>query len=270
MARFRALGWWVASAAVLAAWDDDIDEAMELISAGLHIASSLRHEPMLIVQFVRVNICGNAINAMYEVLDEGYPPGEQVPMIILELDKLRDRTSLARALQAERCFLLALDRLAAKALAKPFRLLDQLTYLDFSAEVTDLAGLPAYESRDALKELTDRVNRTSKLKVSARTLIPALVRALGVQDMLVAQCDIAEMAMYLKQYKKNTAAYPERLDAIVPDYIQELPVDPFTGGAYVYRKESEGFVLYSVSVNLVDDGGKPDVREGDIVWRSSR
>jgi hypothetical protein len=221
---------------------------------------------------VRVNICGNAINAMYEVLDEGYPTEEHVPVIVLELDKLRDRTSLARALEAERCFQLAHDRrfIAGKAVARPFRLLDQLTYLDFSAKVTNLAALPGYESRDALKELTDRVNRTSKLKVTARTLIPALVRALGVQDTVVASCDIAEMVLYLKLYKKSTGSYPEELAAIVPEYIQELPLDPFTGGAYVYRKESEGFVLYSVSVNLVDDGGKPDVREGDIVWRSSR
>jgi hypothetical protein len=272
MARFRVLSRWVGSAAVLAARDEDIDEAFNLISAQLHIASSLRHEPMLITQLVRVAIGGLAFDAMQKVLDENYPPDEHVPMVVAELDKLRSREPFARALEAEQCSILAHDRqlMAASYVARPFRLLDQSAYLEYMPQLIDLAVLPSCESRDALEKLEDELSGLSKLKVSARLVIPAASRALETQDRLVAQCDLAEMAMYLKQYKRRTGSYPEKLDAIVPECIQELPVDPFTGTPYIYRKEAEGFVMYSVGVNVVDDGGKSQGRAGDIVWRSRR
>jgi hypothetical protein len=272
LARFRALSRWVASAAVLAAWDGDMNEAFDLVSSGLHIANGLRDEPILIAQLVRVAIGGIAIGAMYEIMDENCPPDEQVPMIVAELDKLRDREPFARALQGERCFAIAQGRRLAGLgyVARPFRLLDQLAYLEYMPEVIDLAALPAYESRHRFEELEHQVSTISKLKVTARLVIPAFARGLESQDRFVAQCDLAEMAMYLKQYKRKTGSYPEKPDAIAPDYIRELPVDPFTGTPYVYRKEGEGFVLYSVARNSLDDGGKPGWLGGDIVWRSSR
>jgi len=272
LARFRALSRWVGSAAVLAAWDEDIDEAFDLISAQLHIASSLRREPLLITQLVRVAIGGMAFNVMQKVLDEDYPSDEYVPMVVAELDKLRDREPFARALEAEQCSILAHDRkfMAAMYVARPFRLLDESAYLEYMPQLIDLAVLPSYKSRDSLEKLEDELSGLSKFKVSARLVIPAASRALETQDRLVAQCDLAEMAIYLKQFKMKTGSYPEKLDAIVLEYIRELPVDPFTGTPYVYRKEGDGFVLYSVGVNLADDNGEPDGRAGDIVWRSSR
>jgi len=227
---------------------------------------------MLITQLVRVAIGGMAFDAMQKALDENYPPDEYVPMVVAELDKLRDREPFARALEAEQCSIIAHDRrlMAAQYVARPFRLLDQLAYLEYMPQVIDLAALPAYKSRDSLEKLEDQVSSISKLKVAARLVIPAASRALETQDRLVAQCDLAEMAMYLKQYKGKTGSYPKKLDAIVPEYSQELPVDPFAGAPYIYRKDGDGFVLYSFGVNVVDDGGIPDWTKGDIVWRSIR
>ena len=286
LARFRALSRWVASAAILAAREGDMNEAFDLISSGLHIANSLRNEPILIAQFVQIAIGGIAINAMYETLDENYPPNEHVPMIVFELNDLRDRRSFVRAWQGERCF--AIDwlrrpprderglrlrgaiRSAADHLARPFRLLDEVAYLDSTAKLIDLAALPFYRSQEQLEQLQHDINKMSKLKPLTQIAMTPSLSALQVQDKQVAMCDLAEMAMYLKQYKKKAGSYPEKLDAIVPEYIQEVPVDPFTGTPYIYRKEGEGFVLYSVARNLLDDGGTPDWPGGDIVWRSSR
>ena len=272
LARMRALARYVGDAAILEAREGNMKEASELISAGLHIANALKREPLLITQLVLMAIGGIAIGAMYETLEEGYLPDERLREIIAELDELRDRRPFAGGLQGELCFFLARDRqlMGASYVGRPFRLVDEEAYLKYMPRVIEFAAVPSYESRLALKELGDEVSTISKLKVATRTTVPAFSRALPAQDRIVVQCDLAEMAIYLKQLKKKTGSYPEKLDAIVPEYIQELPVDPFTGAPYLYRKESEGFVLYSVSVNLVDDGGKPDAREGDIVWRSSR
>jgi len=51
---------------------------------------------------------------------------------------------------------------------------------------------------------------------------------------------------------------PDSLDALVPDYLPELPVDPYDGKPLRYDKEK----VWSVGEDLKDDGGK---FRGDMV-----
>ena len=69
-------------------------------------------------------------------------------------------------------------------------------------------------------------------------------------------------------YRMKHGAYPEKLDALVPDFIDKLPVDPFSGKDYIYRRDGKGFIVYSIGANGADDGGmRSDVRdEGDVVF----
>ena len=61
---------------------------------------------------------------------------------------------------------------------------------------------------------------------------------------------------------------------IVPEFMEQIPPDPFTGRNLVYRREGDGFVLYSLGENLTDHGGAPKTLENkgnegyDIVWRA--
>ena len=68
--------------------------------------------------------------------------------------------------------------------------------------------------------------------------------------------------------------YPTKLAQIAPEFIDKVPEDPFSGKSLIYRTEGEGFIIYSVGQNQVDDGGaRPERRkwkEGDIVWKCSQ
>ena len=289
----------VSAAAVLAARDGDANEAFDLISAALHLVNSIRDVPEFRMQLVRARSASFAISAMQAVLDEHYPPDAHLQEILAELAELRDREYFVRGIQGERC--IGIDwyrwfrsppppvysdrpgpawehRLpsggvlgsVALYLRRAFSLLDDLGYLDAMARLVDLAALPAYKSRDKLANLAEESESISKLEVIARLDVSVYAKAFDAQDRLVAQCDLAEIAIRLKQYKMRTGAYPQKLDAIVPGLAQELALDPFSGKSYVYRTEEDGFILYSVASNQIDDGGRPDWREGDIVWRSSR
>ena len=48
----------------------------------------------------------------------------------------------------------------------------------------------------------------------------------------------------------------------MPEQLERLPDDPFSGKPLVYRLTDEGFRLYSVGPNGVDDGGK-SLEDGD-------
>jgi hypothetical protein len=43
---------------------------------------------------------------------------------------------------------------------------------------------------------------------------------------------------------------------LVPDYLDAVPRDPFSGNDLRYKKLEPGFVVYSVGEDLSDDDGK--------------
>jgi hypothetical protein len=59
------------------------------------------------------------------------------------------------------------------------------------------------------------------------------------------------------RYKKDDGAYPDGLDALIAEgYLGEMPIDPYSGQPFSYRKTADGFLLYSWGENLTDDGGR--------------
>jgi hypothetical protein len=60
----------------------------------------------------------------------------------------------------------------------------------------------------------------------------------------------------LANYRDERGTYPRALTDLVPQELEVLPDDPFSGNPLVYRLTDEGFHLYSVGPDSVDDGGK--------------
>ncbi|HUG19498.1 MAG TPA: hypothetical protein VMM56_10995 [Planctomycetaceae bacterium] len=61
---------------------------------------------------------------------------------------------------------------------------------------------------------------------------------------------IAGQAFY-----RDHGHFPEILDELVPDYLDEAPIDIYDGKPLKYVHQPEGPVVYSVFENLRDDGG---------------
>jgi len=64
-------------------------------------------------------------------------------------------------------------------------------------------------------------------------------------------------------YEKDNENYPADLNELVErGYLKQLPIDPFGGKPLVYKRTDDDFVLYSVGLNFIDDGGQ--------VWRDDK
>ncbi len=88
-----------------------------------------------------------------------------------------------------------------------------------------------------------------------------------------AQADHAGVlaALALSAYKHQHGAYPETLSALVPEYLSAIPIDPFSDEPLCYRlDERDGYVLYSVGENGIDDGGVCRGEDGAILSRGER
>jgi len=73
------------------------------------------------------------------------------------------------------------------------------------------------------------------------------------------------------RYEKEHNKYPESLEQLVEsEYIKIVPQDPFSGNSLVYKKTDDGFILYSVGLNMIDDRGvivnNKWAKEGDAVF----
>ena len=72
-------------------------------------------------------------------------------------------------------------------------------------------------------------------------------------------CDLAVRAYTLEQGRN-----PAKLADLVPEYLGEVPKDPFSGAELVYRLTSTGYLLYSVGTDRKDDGGKSCGRREEV------
>lgn len=107
--------------------------------------------------------------------------------------------------------------------------------------------------------------------VSSLVQIPSRHCRIEIQRRLVVA------AIALKRYQMRHGAFPNALDALVPEFCAEVPRDPVDGQPLRYRRLPEGdFLLYSLGENGTDEGGDPTpsrlattpnwLRGRDIVW----
>jgi len=82
---------------------------------------------------------------------------------------------------------------------------------------------------------------------------------------------LGQVTIALRLYRREHGRYPETLQELVPKYLPSLPVDPFDGKPLRYKRLAKGFKIWSVGMDMKDDGGvwgKPRGEKGDIVWEA--
>jgi len=108
------------------------------------------------------------------------------------------------------------------------------------------------------------------------SLFPAMSAAFEAEDRSCAQQRLTLLAAALKLHQLRHGDYPNSLDALAPDPLAEVPLDPFTNEPFVYERRDGGFAIWSLGRNGVDDGGSDQTGEfvnGDyapIDWTGER
>ena len=70
--------------------------------------------------------------------------------------------------------------------------------------------------------------------------------------------ETAKLSIALERYYLKHHRYPEQLDALIPEFLQKVALDPMSARPFHYQVlEPDGFELYSVGWNGRDDQGFP-------------
>jgi hypothetical protein len=95
-------------------------------------------------------------------------------------------------------------------------------------------------------------------------------------DRVLATLRLIELELGLRQYRSEHGRPPSQLQELVPRQIAQVPIDPFSGKPMLYRAQGgTNWLVYSVGVDGVDDGGRPvgrsvsgRVTKGDLFFDS--
>jgi hypothetical protein len=155
------------------------------------------------------------------------------------------------------------------AAGKLFRVLPNLS----SSECRDtIAALNTFErEREPLAdaEFRDRIREEniigwpgkflSVLKASTNVRAEYLKHCLLRQQQARAINRLLTLQLAVRAYQLENGSLPNKLEKLVPQYLEQLPFDPFNphGGPLRYRQTGESFLAYSFGADGDDDHGRP-------------
>jgi hypothetical protein len=124
------------------------------------------------------------------------------------------------------------------------------------------------------REVEAALSKTHPYTMMARMMFPAIGKSgLKVANAQMA-INLARVAVALERHRLVHGSHPAALNALVPAYLEAVPLD-LDRQPLRYQLQADGsFILYSIGVDLKDDNGrigKPNgiftTEEGDWVWK---
>ena len=282
------------------------EKALADVKLILYLLNSVRGIDLLYVQNERAAFIKFAIQPVWEGLVEKKWSADQLASIQRQLtgaDLLSDYDSVMRGQRAMGLRLIEYERRTHSAYGEN-------ESHDFEEQLNHLYHrlFPQgwyYQNEVTLAQVYQQILRT-EAEVKQGTLSPKLVQRYQSAIDLVEQhenspydyypamlypwlgreiqrlafqqnaIDLPCIACALERYHLKHGQYPETLNALVPEFMETIPIDVINGKPLHYRPTRDGkFLLYSVGWNETDDGGVPSIRDtdgepvyadGDWVW----
>jgi hypothetical protein len=86
----------------------------------------------------------------------------------------------------------------------------------------------------------------------------------GARQQELAVLRLLQLELAMRLWRAENDGWPESIDELVPEYVSEIPVDPFSLEKERIKavREGERLLIYSVGRNQTDDGGAEAEDEG--------
>jgi len=281
------------------AWETsqgDVDRALDDCLAMTKFGMYLQGKGTVIEQLVGISIEALANKQVFKVVDRGAAPAAAMGKTQQRLEELYSAQKAIISLDAEKAFQYEYVQIAFTDDGRGNgRVLRQGLPLVVGDWMSGLAGLLLFhypDRREVTRQIDEfyqaverqigimpssagsesirqEVNGIAKGNFFLTVLGPAF-EGIGRQAWRT-KTDRGALVTILgvMRYQKETGRYPTDLNELVAaGYLNRLPIDPYSGGPLVYRRNDGGFLLYGLGPNLKDDGGKPgtDSKGSPRMW----
>ena len=261
--------------AILKTEDGDAEGAVQAVSDSLAVGNSLRNEPILISHLVQI-ACDSLSRASFErILSRTELTDAQLVSLRDAFRKAEAPEGMTRAFVGERCQGIARFESTATPSAMVLKLMgladmEAKEYMDIMNIYIASAQASSTERQELSREITKRIHELPRWCVFSAMFLPALDRSIYEDSYDSARLRCAATAAVVERYRLANGRFPGQLSDITPEYIAEIPTDPFTASPLLYKMTDEGCVIYSVGQDGKDDGGIEFETDADGRRKSAR
>jgi hypothetical protein len=259
----------------------DPDGAVATAIVALGTSRALEEDPILISHLVRQACEQQTFKGLDRVLAEK-PSERACRELIAAIDARHPAGQLARTLAGERAMALDLFETlregkrpniggAEEDLLVRYQRVrrwcpwildrDEATYIETMNEsIAAAANAGKRSSLDAGAAIEARSRASSSSRLGSFNpvtglMTPSYYRMFESEVTAEARRSSARAAVAIALFRARNGRVPDRLDELVPEVLPDVPRDPWIDTPLRYKREGNGFVVYSVGKNLFDDGG---------------
>lgn len=289
LSRMRQLARILAVDARVKAADGKYREAFENISAMYKLCQHITTEPILVSGLVAVAIEHMADDTLEGILARGTPATADFAAWKTD-DSFSFRRALRRCMAGEEAMgmsafaMLGGDAETALFLRyqginpdttapfvgpywRVYLLADDLSeyrsQMKILREMSEQDFQTAHERLDAL----EKQRMVKRMGLVSHLLLPALSRSYISFVRGEVRHRLADMAVAVAAYRAKNGKYPSQAQDLVPDFISEVPIDPYDNKPLRLVSTASGVTLYSIGEDMKDDSGKVNNFEtGDVLF----
>jgi hypothetical protein len=281
--------------ALLAMERGEIDQAIGALTNSVRLAQLLADEPTLLSQLVRISCLNLGLGNGERLLCRQALSPAQLEQVRALFESMQTGDALKRAFICERALAMNVFDAPLQAFADPvpgvwetkrdseyeaksFRsgmglmrnlgLLgrDQRLLLETYETAIRLAGddspKAVQETEEAFSSAVEQA-RGFPQRVFSGLLLSGLERVRSRFAALEARRRAGLAAVAIERSRlAHQGAVPGKLEALVPQFLSAMPIDPFDGQPLRYRPLPRGYLVYSVGADRQDDGGREKSAKG--------
>jgi hypothetical protein len=278
--RFRVAG-------LVALETGDFGGAIHAVEDTSGCAKALAEEPFLIGQLVRLACAAMVLQDLERLLSRRSLSGPDLEKLGQLIASLEIRGALHDALVAERASALAFFDSPEQAFANSVRLegkdsepmdpkiagmgvralmgtgigqVERRFLLEKMEEAIALSDALSSAALDQWDNLFERISKDARRfppKIFSGMLLPALGKTYGRYMVFEARRRAALTSIGIEKCRlAHNGQLPVRLEEVTPEFLRQIPLDPFDGNPLRFKRLDQGYVVYSVGSNREDDGGK--------------
>jgi hypothetical protein len=282
--------------ASLEAEQGNVSRAVDQVDTGLKIAPMIAQEGSLLTCLIGFADARAISFFLGDILRERTVDDNDLLRLISALDPAPWEGRLAAAVRGEMVGFIEVGQHAVEGeagllwgktaflerigfwLARPLLKRDLRQALPIYQELERQARTPYLKSREFFKSQVPKSWHRPWYAFLSKTLVPNVEAAFMKEAQIKATYLAARAGLACRLYKSRMGRYPESLEELVPGVLTEVPIDPFTGTPFVFRREGQGFIVYSLGSNQKDDGGRSTYmitqlvmdKDDDCSWREDR
>ncbi len=265
----------------IAAHEQRADEAIRSFEETLAMGRIASHQFTLIDHLVALSLMNRALEELARQVVEGEWNGKECREFLACIDRQR-LAPLEIAARGERLMGLDCNRfvyedpaespsgqLAKLAGREPARVAiagiatkeQSAAYLEgLYHRLLELARMPMWHALHELPRVRQDMEEVPSSQIVAGLVTPAVTRVITHRAQTEAWIAGVGAMLALEAFRGAEGRYPDKLEVLIPDYLAELPLDPFTGEPLRYRRldaepSARQYLIYSVGWDLTDDGG---------------